>query len=195
MEGIGYENCTKKVVYFVCTVSCGVFDSCCVYVLPVFLWVFVQVFYRLWIIFRVHFFGLRYFGELVFSVITGTTVLVVLLFIVPLAPLLVIGTWINFFVRPLKNVSGFENYGKVCEAVKLFTSQGPKGKRLTAATALAIILAYLFLLLWFLTLFRIVTVNLSSLFLGLGITSLLLVFYFGFRIERELREYAKTFRV
>ncbi|MEX2706626.1 MAG: hypothetical protein Q6352_015445 [Candidatus Freyrarchaeum guaymaensis] len=140
-------------------------------------------------------FGLRCFGELVFSVITGTTVLVVLLFVVPLAPLLVMGTWINFFVRPLKNVRGFENYGKVCEAVKLFTSQGPKGKRLTAATALTIILAYLFLLLWFLAWFGIVTVNLSSLFLGLGITSLLLMFYFGFRIERELREYAKTFRV
>jgi len=137
-------------------------------------------------------FGLKCFGELVFPVITGTTVLVVLLFIVPLASLLVMGTWINSFVRPLKNVRGFENYGKVCEAVKLFTSQGPKGKRLTAATALTIILAYLFLLLWFLAWFGIVTVNLSSLFLGLGITSLLLMFYFGFRIERELQEYAKN---
>jgi len=137
-------------------------------------------------------FGLRCFGELVFPVITGTTVLVVLLFIVPLAPLLVMGTWINSFVRPLKNVSGFENYGKVCEAVRLFTSQDPKGKRLAAATALAIILAYLFLSPWFLTLFGIVTVNLSSPFPGLGATSLLLVFYFGFRIERELQEYAKN---
>lgn len=129
-------------------------------------------------------------------VFTGTTVLMVALFFISL-PFLVIVMWTAFFTRLFKDVKGFENYGKVCEGITSFIVQGSKREKLFAtALTLTIILACLFLSLWFLSGLGILTVNFRfSTLLGLlFVGNYLVALYFGFRIERALKKYVEMVR-
>ncbi len=135
--------------------------------------------------------GLRCFGELVFPMINSTTLFVALLFISSLIPIIIVTPFTDFFIRPFKDVTGFESFEKVCEAIKSFIAQRSKREKLLfAALTLTIILACLFLLLWFLSLLGILTVNFRfSTFLGLlFVSNYLVVLYSGFRIERALKK-------
>lgn len=138
--------------------------------------------------------GLKLFGDLLVPVVTGTTVFMALLFISSLVPIFVIPPFTNFFICPFVEVRGFENYGKVCEGITFIFQGSKRVKLFAAAFTLTIILACLFLSLWFLSGLGILAVNLSfSRFLGLlFVSNFLAALYFGFRIERALKNYVET---
>ncbi|MFB0561132.1 MAG: hypothetical protein ACETWM_07945 [Candidatus Lokiarchaeia archaeon] len=141
--------------------------------------------------------GLKYLGELIFPLITNATVFIALIFIISLTPLLIINTWIAFFIRPFKDVRGFENYGKVCKETESFIVQGSNREKLiVVAFTLTSILTYLFASLWFTGELGMLTPTyFSSFLLFLFIIDLLGLLYFGFRIERALKRYLETVKV
>jgi hypothetical protein len=139
--------------------------------------------------------GLRYFGELVFPMINSITVFVALLFISSLIPIIIVAPFTDFFIRPFKDVTGFESFEKVCEAIKSFIAQGSKREKLLVAVlTLTSILALLFLSLVFLNWLGIIAINLSSswFLLLLFVSNYSVALYSGFRIERVLKKYAET---
>ncbi|MEM3561867.1 MAG: hypothetical protein QXR19_01440 [Candidatus Jordarchaeaceae archaeon] len=137
--------------------------------------------------------GIKYFGEPVFPVITSATVFVVMLFFLSLAPLLITGLWISF-IRPFKDVKGFEKSEKVSEVIEFLTVQGSKREKLIfVAFMLTSILAALFFSIVFLGWFGILTLNIHYLiFLTIPPPIFLLVaLHFESRVQRLLKKYGE----
>ncbi len=137
--------------------------------------------------------GIKYFGDLLFPVITSVTVFVVVLFFLSLTPFLITGLWISF-IRPFKDVKGFEKAEKVSEVIESLTVQGSKREKLiVAAFMLTSILAVLFFSIVFLGWLGILTLNIHSLiFLTIPPPIFLLVaLHFESRIQRLLKNYGE----
>jgi len=137
--------------------------------------------------------GIKWGGELVIPVITGTTVFIVALLFISL-PLVVIGTWTAPFTRPFKDVKGFEKFGKVREEIKSFIVQGSKREKLiVAAFTLTITMAFLSWSLVLLGWRGISVLNKVSAFLVLlWAINLLGALYSGGKVEQALKKYAET---
>ncbi|MFB0561133.1 MAG: hypothetical protein ACETWM_07950 [Candidatus Lokiarchaeia archaeon] len=137
--------------------------------------------------------GIKWGGEWVIPVFTGTTVSIVAIFFISL-PFVVIGSLAAFFTRPFEDVKGFEKFGKVREEVKSFIVRGSKREKLhVAAFTLTWILMFLFWSLLFLGWLGILVLNTGLAFLGLLFAiNLLGALYFGGRVEQALKNYAET---
>ena len=137
--------------------------------------------------------GIKYFGDLLFPVITSFTVFVVMLFFFSLTPFLITGFWI-VLIRPFKNVKGFEKAERVCEVIESLIVQGSKKEKLiVAAFMLTNILAVLFFSIVFLGWLGILKLNIHSLiFLTIPPPTLLLVaLRFESRIQHLLKKYGE----
>ncbi len=140
--------------------------------------------------------GIKWGGEWVIPVFTGTTVFLVALFFISL-PFAVIGSLAAAFTHPFKDVKGFEKFGKVSDVVKSFIVRGSKRERLhVAAFTLIWILMFLFFSLFFLGWLGILVLNKGLAFLGLLWTiNILVALYFRGRVERRLKNYAETVQI
>jgi len=139
--------------------------------------------------------GLEYFGELVFPVVTGAAVLMGIVFVFSLPPVLLVGPFADFFMRPFKGRRGFESFGRVCGAVRSFTARGSrKEKLLLTVLILSVALALLSLSLAFLSWLGIVSVNMdiSRLLLLLFASNYIVSLFCGVKIEQALQKHAET---
>jgi len=137
--------------------------------------------------------GIKWGGDWVIPVFTSTTVFLVALFFISLS-FAVIGSLAAFFIRPFKDVKGFEKFGKVREEVKSFiVKESKRVKLLVAAFSLIWILVFLFLSLLFLGWLGILVLNKGLAFFGLlWAINFLVALYLRGRVEQTLKNHLET---